>query len=148
MITHISRELVEKLPLCGIKQIHEREIFDLERQMIFIPNCFAALRNQKFDANYDFSWELTPDLTTVVKSNKKLTIPSLSLYSSLSNKNAGNLTITLKVTNKNDSSTSYKVSKTYDIPTFIKGSPSSQQVTFDISPPVVTTLFTRATINI
>ena len=45
MISLISREIVEKLPLCGIKQIHEREIFDLERQMIFIPNCFAALRN-------------------------------------------------------------------------------------------------------
>ena len=45
MISLISSEIVEKLPLCGIKQIHEREIFDLERQMIFIPNCFAALRN-------------------------------------------------------------------------------------------------------
>ena len=45
MISLISSEIVEKLPLCGIKQIHEREIFDLERQMILIPNCFAALRN-------------------------------------------------------------------------------------------------------
>lgn len=84
--------------------------------MIFIPDCYSAVKGQSYDLNYDFSWDISPQLTTVVKSNRKLIIPSLSLYSSLIDKQGGNLTVCLKIFSKNDPSLNYKVMKTYEIP--------------------------------